>query len=224
MDQPMKKLALGLLLSFGGLSAALAQGSNRIDAYGNFIPNMGGTQTIAATTTSASVTLTATDLQNTDLNLFNLGTGLVFCRWGNGAQTAVLTDMPVPVGAIEDILQVPGDQSRAGHHSGCRLHYRQRHGDGLCDHGCWPIVDKEVLLHIIDGPGTTWGWIAFGFFAMVTIITLARLLNGFDKGMQAGREAERRDSLYTIKAQMAKVIFDQEQIMNKLKADGALSK
>jgi hypothetical protein len=107
MDQPMKKLALGLLLSFGGLSAALAQGSNRIDAYGNFIPNMGGTQTIAATTTSASVTLTATDLQNTDLNLFNLGTGLVFCRWGNGAQTAVLTDMPVPVGASRTFSKFP---------------------------------------------------------------------------------------------------------------------
>jgi hypothetical protein len=77
-------------------------------------------------------------------------------------------------------------------------------------------MDKEVLLHIIDGPGATWGWIAVGFFAMITIITLTRLLNGFDTGMQAGREAERRDSLYTIKAQMAKVIFDQEQIMKKL--------
>jgi hypothetical protein len=77
-------------------------------------------------------------------------------------------------------------------------------------------MDKEILLHIIDGPGTTWGWIAFGFFAMVTIITLARWLNGYDAAMQAGREAERRDSLHTIKAQMAKVIFDQQQIMNKL--------
>jgi hypothetical protein len=77
-------------------------------------------------------------------------------------------------------------------------------------------MDKEIILHIIDGPGVTWGWIAVGFFAMVTIITLTRLLNGFDTGMQAGREAERRDSLYTIKAQMAKVIFDQEQIMKKL--------
>jgi hypothetical protein len=80
-------------------------------------------------------------------------------------------------------------------------------------------MDKEIILHIIDGPGTTWGWIVFGFFAMVTIITLARLLNGFDKGMQAGREAERRDSLYTIKAQMAKVIFDQEQIKKALTSE-----
>jgi hypothetical protein len=103
----MRKLVLGLLLSFGALSAALAQGRSRTDAYGNFIPNMGGTQTIAATTTSASVTLTATDLQNTDLNLFNLGTGLVFCRWGNGAQTAVLTDMPVPVGASRTFSKFP---------------------------------------------------------------------------------------------------------------------
>jgi hypothetical protein len=36
-------------------------------------------------------------------------------------------------------------------------------------------VDKEVLLHIIDGPGTTWAWIALGFFAMVTIIYVSRL-------------------------------------------------
>jgi hypothetical protein len=77
-------------------------------------------------------------------------------------------------------------------------------------------MDKEVILHIVDGPGATWGWIALGFFAMVTIITIARWLNGFDTAMQAGREAERRDSLHTIKAQMAKVIFDQQQIMNKL--------
>jgi hypothetical protein len=57
-------------------------------------------------------------------------------------------------------------------------------------------MDKEIILHIIDGPGVTWGWIAFGFFAMVTIITLARWLNGYDAAMQAGREAERRDSLH----------------------------
>jgi hypothetical protein len=95
----MKKLALGLLLSFGGLSAALAQGLNRIDAYGNFIPNFGATQTMAVTAASSSVTLTANDTQNTDLNLYNSGASLVFCRWGNGAQTATLADMPIPVGS-----------------------------------------------------------------------------------------------------------------------------
>jgi hypothetical protein len=77
-------------------------------------------------------------------------------------------------------------------------------------------VDKEVLLHIIDGPGATWGWIAFGFFAMITIITLVRWVNGYAAAMEEGREAERRDSLFTIKAQMTKVISDQQQIMNKL--------
>jgi hypothetical protein len=109
MDQPMKKLALGLLLSFGGLSAALAQGSNRIDAYGNFIPNMGGTQTIAATTTSASVTLTATDLQNTDLNLFNLGNGLGVLPLGQWRPDGGSDRHAGPGRGIEDVLQVPGD-------------------------------------------------------------------------------------------------------------------
>jgi hypothetical protein len=77
-------------------------------------------------------------------------------------------------------------------------------------------MDKEIILHIIDGPGVTWGWIAFGFFAMVTIITLARWLNGYDAAMQAGREAERRDGIDQIRAQMAKVMFDQQQIMKTL--------
>jgi hypothetical protein len=104
----MRKLLLGLLLSFGGLSAAWAQGVNRIDAYGNFIPNFGGTQVISATTTSASVTLTATDLQNTDLNIYNAGANLVFCRWGNGAQTAVVnTDMPIASGVSRTFSKFP---------------------------------------------------------------------------------------------------------------------
>jgi hypothetical protein len=80
----------------------------------------------------------------------------------------------------------------------------------------WMVMDKEVLLHIIDGPGATWGWIAFGFFGMVTILYVVKWLNGYDRAMAAGREAERRDSLFTIKAQMAKVISDQQQIMNRI--------
>jgi hypothetical protein len=32
------------------------------------------------------------------------------------------------------------------------------------------MIDKEILLHIIDGPGTGWTWIALGFFASVLIL------------------------------------------------------
>jgi LEA14-like dessication related protein len=77
-------------------------------------------------------------------------------------------------------------------------------------------VDKEVLLHIIDGPGATWGWIAFGFFATVVTLTAIRWAWGFDRAIAEGRAIERREGLDQIKAQMAKVVFDQQQIMSKL--------
>jgi hypothetical protein len=100
MDQPMRKLALGLLLSLGGLPAALAQ--TVTNGYGNFAPNFGATQIINATTTSSSVTFsTTTDLRNSELMIYNAGTGLAFCRWGQGAQTAVTTDVPIPSGTVQ---------------------------------------------------------------------------------------------------------------------------
>jgi hypothetical protein len=77
-------------------------------------------------------------------------------------------------------------------------------------------MDKEVLLHIIDGPGATWGWIVFSIVAGFVIVFLVRTLNGYDRAMRAGREAERRDSLFTIKEQMAKVISEQRRIMNRI--------
>jgi hypothetical protein len=80
-------------------------------------------------------------------------------------------------------------------------------------------VDKEIILHIIDGPGATWGWIAFGLFAMITIITLVRQVNDYNKGVAAGREDERREGLDQIRAQMAKVMFDQQQLMKALTSE-----
>jgi hypothetical protein len=77
-------------------------------------------------------------------------------------------------------------------------------------------VDKEIILAIVNGPGATWGWIALGFFAMITIITLSRWFSGYDQAMAEGRAAERREGLDQLKAQMAKVVFDQQQIMGKL--------
>jgi hypothetical protein len=77
-------------------------------------------------------------------------------------------------------------------------------------------VDKEVLLHIIDGPGATWGWIALGFFASIVIVTIVRWSNGYDAAMIEGRAAERREGIDRLEVQMAKVVFDQQQIMSKL--------
>ena len=33
--------------------------------------------------------------------VYNLGPNLAFVRWGVGAQTAVVTDLPIPVGVVE---------------------------------------------------------------------------------------------------------------------------
>jgi hypothetical protein len=77
-------------------------------------------------------------------------------------------------------------------------------------------MDKEVLLHIIDGPGTGLTAMVLGFFALIAILTIVKWTRSYDEAMMAGREAERRDSLFTINAQMAKVISDQQQIMNRI--------
>jgi hypothetical protein len=52
---------------------------------------------IAATTTSASRALVATDR---DMRVYNAGTTIAFIRWGIGAQTAVATDVAVPPGTV----------------------------------------------------------------------------------------------------------------------------
>jgi hypothetical protein len=77
-------------------------------------------------------------------------------------------------------------------------------------------MDKEVLLHIIDGPGATWGWMVFTLVAGFVIVLLVRTFNGYAAGFREGREAERRDGLDQIRAQMAKLSFDQQQVINKI--------
>jgi hypothetical protein len=56
----------------------------------------------------------------------------------------------------------------------------------------------------------------FSFMAAVVIILLTRIFQGYEMGVIEGRSAERREGLDQIKAQMAKVVFDQQQIMSKL--------
>jgi hypothetical protein len=80
----------------------------------------------------------------------------------------------------------------------------------------WMVMDKEVLLHIIDGPGATWGWMVFTLVGGFVIVFLVRTFNGYEAGFREGREAERREGLDQIRAQMAKLSFDQQQMMNRI--------
>ncbi len=76
-----------------------------------FSPNSSHTKTISATSTTSSVTLDATDVQSATgvgghdvmriVVVGTAGTGKVFLRWGVGAQTALVTDMPMLSGTVE---------------------------------------------------------------------------------------------------------------------------
>jgi hypothetical protein len=77
-------------------------------------------------------------------------------------------------------------------------------------------MDKEILLHIIDGPGATWGWMVFTLVGGFVIVLLVRTFNGYEAGFREGRETERRDGLDQIRAWMAKLSFDQQQVINKI--------
>jgi hypothetical protein len=90
---------LGILAA--GLALVLLPGSAFAQGRSNnFLPLAGAGQSIAATTTSGSVTLTGESLNQADIWIFNAGTDYVFCRWGVGAQTAATTDIPFPSGTV----------------------------------------------------------------------------------------------------------------------------
>lgn len=77
-------------------------------------------------------------------------------------------------------------------------------------------MDKEIILHIIDGPGSGITFMVLGFFVLIGILVLYRWSFGYEAAKDEGRAAERREGLDQIRAQMAKVTFDQQQIINKL--------
>jgi hypothetical protein len=87
-------LALGALLL---VSPAIAQ----VGTNNPFYPTPTSTQSLAATTTSSSITFTGTSLNDTELYVYNAGTDLVFCRWGVGAQTATTAALPIPSGTVQ---------------------------------------------------------------------------------------------------------------------------
>lgn len=63
-----------------------------------FQPDVGSTVTLAVTTASASASM---PLQSESFYLYNAGSGLAFVRWGKGAQTATVNDLPIPSGSIQ---------------------------------------------------------------------------------------------------------------------------
>src|SRR3982751_806260 len=87
-------IALGVILL---VSPAFAQVGTNLPFY----PTPVSTQSIAATTTSSSVTFTGTSLNDTELYVYNAGTDAVFCRWGAGAQTATTAGLPIPSGTVQ---------------------------------------------------------------------------------------------------------------------------
>lgn len=67
-----------------------------------FAPKSGETFNISATSTSASVTMTAIAAGADNLRIYNAGSGTVFVRMGRGAQTADASNsVPIPAGSVE---------------------------------------------------------------------------------------------------------------------------
>lgn len=60
-------------------------------------------KTLSVSSSSSSVTFSGESAEQ--LRIYNDGPKPVFVRWGTGAQTAVTTDMIVPVGVIEIFLK-----------------------------------------------------------------------------------------------------------------------
>jgi hypothetical protein len=99
MDETRAKMdRLGIALGVTLLvSPAFAQVGTNLPFY----PTPVSTQSLAATTTSASITFTGTSLNDTELYVYNAGTDAVFCRWGVGAQTATTAGLPIPSGTVQ---------------------------------------------------------------------------------------------------------------------------
>jgi hypothetical protein len=99
---------LGILAA--GLALALLPGSAFAQGRtNNFTPLTGAGQSIAATTTSASITFSGESLNQADLWIFNAGTDYVFCRWGVGAQTATTAGTPFPSGSVNIVSRNGAD-------------------------------------------------------------------------------------------------------------------
>lgn len=63
-----------------------------------FRPDVGQSQILSASTTSAALTFYS---ESPTFRIVNAGPNAAFIRWGHGAQTALLTDLYFPVGNTE---------------------------------------------------------------------------------------------------------------------------
>lgn len=86
-----------------------------------FVPSVGTTKTLSASSSSSSVTFDAKDVASSTnasghsvIRVYNAGTATVFVRWGTGAQTATTSDMPIIPGVIEVFCKAWADDTFAG--------------------------------------------------------------------------------------------------------------
>lgn len=75
-------------------------------------------------------------------------------------------------------------------------------------------MDKDIALAIINGPGSTWGWMLFTIIAGLVIVYIVRYVC-YDVGIMEGRAIERKEGMDRIQAQLAKISFDQQQTLQK---------
>jgi ABC-type uncharacterized transport system substrate-binding protein len=75
-------------------------------------------------------------------------------------------------------------------------------------------MDHEILLHIIDGPGTGLTVMVLGFFALVGIIYSVNAARSSD--FQNGKEAARREGLENLQSSIARLVHDQQEIKHRL--------
>jgi len=80
-----------------------------------FTPVDDATASIAVTTSSASAAIKQQPTGAHQLRLFNAGSATVFWATGNAAESAAITDIPLPSGAVEVVTLANTTGSAATH-------------------------------------------------------------------------------------------------------------
>lgn len=75
----------------------------------NFSPKFGAGQSISAISGGSTSAAAALDATLTELYIVNEGPATAFVRWGVGAQTAALTDFPIPSGSAQVVRKDVAD-------------------------------------------------------------------------------------------------------------------
>lgn len=75
-------------------------------------------------------------------------------------------------------------------------------------------MDHEILLHIIDGPGTGLTVMVLGFFALVAIIYSVNAARRHE--YEEGKMAARREGLENLQVTLSKLVHDQQEMKHKL--------